>query len=59
MLAEDDHDKPDLSHKKYKVPFRTYIVQIQRLGYEKIAGEIQSCHENALAKSFEMSPHMT
>ena len=26
---------------------------------KKIAGEIGDCHENALAKSFEMSPHMT
>ena len=25
---------------------------------KKIAGEIRGCHENALAKSFEMSPHM-
>ena len=35
------------------------IVQIQRLGYKKkVAGEIRGCHENAIAKSFEMSPHM-
>jgi len=36
----------------------SHIVQIQRLGYKKIAGEITGCHEKALAKSFEMSPHM-
>ena len=26
---------------------------------KKIAGEIRDYHENALAKSFETSPHMT
>ena len=35
-----------------------HIVQMQMLGYKKIAGEIPGCQENALAKSFEISPHM-
>ena len=35
-----------------------HIVQMQRLDTKKIAVKIHDCHENALAKSFEMSPHM-
>ena len=42
----------------FNVNLLFHIGQIHRLGDEKIAGEIRGCYENALAKSFEMSPYM-
>ena len=44
-------------HKSTQAAMLPHIVQIQRLGYAKIAGEFRDCHENALAKGFETSPH--
>ena len=47
-----------LQIKKVGQPVSFHIIQIQRLGYEKIAGKIRGCQENVLAKSFETNPHM-
>ena len=48
----------DIPRNQFTILEIKHIVQIQRLGYKKIAGEIRGYHENALAKSFETSPHI-
>jgi len=50
--------QPKLNQNSKIYTLLLYIVQMQRLGYKKIAREIRGCHENTLANRFDTNPHM-
>ena len=60
LWCEREENVKNLKKPKAKAleKFPAHIVLIQSLGYEKIAGKIQICCENAHKKRFETSHHL-